>query len=288
MTFPILKSCLGLAIASACVSIDLMACTIFSGRAKDGCVWNGNNEDGVMSFAWYLNVFPKTAGSRFGYFTLSSDTPENGENANIQGGMNEAGLTFDFNALDRHYEVKDLAKKKQYPRGDSEILRHLLADFETVEEVVGFFDEYWFKKGFTGAQMHVADRQGHFGMIGPSGSRILTNAPFQVSTNFRICGGSSDEGFSCWRFPIATRKLEQSGATLESFTDICRSTVQNPNARPGEATTIYSNIANLTTGEFWFYFAHDYTAAFKSNIGEILGKGRKSYLIRDLCKQGLK
>ena len=265
--------------------INSRACTIFSGIGKDGSVWNGNNEDGVFSFAWYLNVFPKTADSRFGYFTLSADSPKNGEDANIQGGMNEAGLTFDFNALDRQYEVKDFAKKKEYPKGDGDILRHILADFATVEEVVSFFDAYWFQRGFTGAQMHVADKHGHFAMIGPSGSQILTNAPFQLSTNFRICGGSPDEGASCWRFPIAKSMLEKNGASLESFTDISRRTVQNPNAKLGEGTTIYSNIANLTTGDFWFFFGHDYTAPFKSNIKDILGKGRKSYLIRDLCRQ---
>lgn len=281
MTHIALKACLGLVIACVSLPFDTIACTIFSGVGKDGHVWTGNNEDGMFSRAHYLNAFPKTAGSRFGYFTLSAETPRNGENGNIQGGMNEAGLTYDFNALDREYPVKDRDKKKTFPKGDDAILRHILENFETVEEVAGFFEKYWFKGGFTRAQMHVADKHGHFAMISPSGSSILTNAAYQVSTNFRIVGKENEEGSTCWRFPIATKKLEQNGASLESFTDISKSTAQK-----GRGTTIYSNVQNLTTGELWFYFAQDYATPFKSNIKDMLGKGRKSYLIPDLCQQG--
>ena len=79
------------------------ACTIFSGVAENGDVWNGNNEDGPFGAATYINVYPKGPSARYGFYSLSYDTPANGANANIQGGMNEAGLTFDFNALERSY-----------------------------------------------------------------------------------------------------------------------------------------------------------------------------------------
>jgi len=233
----------------------------------------GNNEDGWFTFRAYVNVFPKTQETKYGYFTLSLHSAKNGENANIQGGMNEAGLTFDFNALDQFVEVKDLHRKKSFPGGDGAILSHLLADCETVQEVISFFEEYWFEIGFNHAQMHLADRYGNFAIIGPSGWRLLTDTPFQVSTNFDICAGA--DGSSCWRFPIATEKLESNGANLASFVDICKSTAIN-------GMTIYSNIQNLNTGEIWFFFAQEYDQSYKTNIKDLLRGGRKSYLIRDL------
>ena len=206
---------------------DASACTIFSGIATNGEVWNGNNEDGAFGSVTYVNVYPKGASSRYGFYSLSYGSPKNGANGNMQGGMNEAGLTFDFNALERSYEVVGKDRKKTFPRGDSAILRHILENFATVEEVVAFFDQYWFKNGFTSAQMHVADRFGHFAIVSPSGSRVLGDSRFQVSTNFRACGGTKEEAAVCWRFPIATEKLTRHGSTLSSFIEIPRSTAQN-------------------------------------------------------------
>ena len=203
------------------------ACTIFSGVADNGEVWNGNNEDGPFRAATYINVYPKASSSRFGSYSLSYGNPKNGANGCMQGGMNEAGLTFDFNALERSYGVVGKDRKKAFPRGDSAILRHVLENFQTVEEVVAFFDEYWFKNGFTSAQMHVANRFGHFSIVSHSGNRVLTDKKFQVSTNFRACGGTKEEAAVCWRFPIATEKLTRHGSTLSSFIEIPRSTAQN-------------------------------------------------------------
>lgn len=265
-----------LAIAVSLVPIEALACTIFSGVAARGQVWNGNNEDGPNGTATYINVFPKSASSRYGYYTLSYDSAKNGTNGNIQGGMNEAGLTFDFNALEHSYEVVGMDKKKRFPKGDAAILPHILANLSTAEEVVAFFNEYWFKGGFTSAQMHVADRFGHFAIVSSSGSRVVSDGKPQVSTNFRACGGTKKEAAACWRFPIATEKLRTRDASLASFTDIASSTAQNG----GGGGTLYSNIQNLSTGDIWFYFARDFRTPFKTSLRELLGMGRKSYLMR--------
>ncbi|MEZ4984536.1 MAG: hypothetical protein R2795_05800 [Saprospiraceae bacterium] len=254
------------------------ACTIFCGKDKHGNVWAGNNEDNIFSFYNYINVFPKTPEAKFGYFTLSYHTPENGENVLVQGGMNEAGLFYDFNTLDmsgREYIIHDLDKKKKFPKGDAAILSHLLANFETVEEVVAFFEVYWFEIGFKGAQMHIADKNGHFAMIDPTGSKILTNETYQLSTNFSICG--NEETYGCWRFPIAKDILDKNEPGFDVFRDISEKTAQR-----GYISTIYTNIQNLNTGDIWFYFALDYEHPYKTNIKALLAQGRKSYLLREL------
>ncbi len=254
------------------------ACTIFCGKDANGQVWAGNNEDGIFNFKTYLNVFPKTVDAKYGYYTLSLNSAKNGANQNAQGGMNEAGLFFDFNALDasgKQYPIKDLEKKKSFPGGDHKIYEHILGTFDRVEEVVAFFEEYWFDIGFNTVQMHLADKYGGFAMIGPSGSRILTNEKYQVSTNFSIC--ANDETYGCWRYPIAVEKLENNPIGLKTFTDICEST-----ARGDDVTTIYSSIQNLNTGEIWFYYALDYENPYRTTITQLLTKGRKSYYIPSL------
>ncbi|WP_400075685.1 hypothetical protein [Winogradskyella sp. R77965] len=260
------------------ISNQIFACTIFCAVDDNGHIWAGNNEDDLFNFNTYINVFPKQIGLKYGYYTLSVGNIENGSNSNAQGGMNEAGLFFDMNSLDasgNEYPIKDLERKKSFPEGDKGIYKHILGNFDKVEEVVKFFQEYWFDFGFNAVQMHFADRYGGFAMIGPSGSRILKNKKYQISTNFSIC--SNDPTFGCWRYPIAKQKLEEQKIGLETFVDICEST-----ARYDNVTTLYSSVSNLNTGEIWFYYALDYEAPFKTSISELLQKGKKSYQIRDL------
>ncbi len=254
------------------------SCTIFSAKDTKGNIWFGNNEDFSFSFKNYINIFPKTSNTKFGYYTFSRDTPKNGENNMIAGGMNEAGLAYDLNQI-ALYPVKEMYKKKEFHSGDHAILSHILANFHTVEEVVEFFDEYWFHFGFRNAQMHVADRKGHFAMISPTGNRILTDKPFQVSTNFDIC--SNADGSSCTRFPVATQILSAREPNLESFTEICRKT-----AVKGSSTTVYSNVNNLSTGEVTIFFGGDYSNPYQSNIKKLLEKGRTSLLLVDLFPDG--
>jgi len=266
-------------IVMLCAPIASKACTIFCGKDKQGHIWAANNEDNPFNFYNYLNVFPKTEDTKYGYFTLSYNSTKNGENFNIQGGMNEAGLFYDFNTIPPTL-IKALHKKKVFPQGSQKILSHILANMETVEEVIAFFEKYWFEVGFNSAQMHIADKYGTFGIVGPSGSRILKNQRYQVSTNFDICG--KGDSSSCWRYPIAVKKLAQGPINLTSFRDLCKATSFKGK---GGTYTIYSNIQNLNTGEVWFYYLSDYQNPFKTSISTLLAKGRKSYLIRDLFKK---
>lgn len=264
-----------LLLAVICIANYLQACTIFSVKDKDGNVWAANNEDGNFTFTNYINVFPKTANTKYGYYTLSYESKENGTNGNIQGGMNEAGLFYDFNAISET-EIIDFDKKKAFPQGDDKVLSHILANFSTTQEVVDFFDQYWFQRGFNSAQLHVTDKQGNFAIIGPSGTRVLNNEKFQVSTNFDICG--EEDGGTCWRFPIVERELKRQKINSKTLANICEQTAPKGTT----SHTIYSNVQNLNTGEIWFYFISDYKNAYKTSISELVAKGRKSYLIRDL------
>ncbi len=187
--------------------------------------------------------------------------------------MNEAGLTFDFNAIPL-VENFDPRNKQAFPKGDDAILPHLLATMSSVQEVMDFFDTYWFQDGFVSAQMHVADRNGRFAIISASGIQLVEKGKSLVSTNFDICG--KEDGATCWRYPIATQKLSDLGASLSTMISICQETVQKNGA------TMYSNVQNLTTGEVWFFSKHDPNIIVNTNINDMLSKGRKSYTFSDL------
>ena len=185
------------------------ACTIVSAVAKDGQVWNMNNEDGPAGIANFINVFPRTAGQTYGYYTLSYLTPGAGAGGNAQGGMNEAGLTFDFNAID-YVEDFDPASRQAYPGGNDPILAHIMGTMRSVDEVIAFFDTYWFVNGFRGAQMHVADRDGKFAIISASGEREEA-LPRARSWRYN-CGASS------WRLlPEPSIPLESRLRMLAEF-----------------------------------------------------------------------
>lgn len=119
--------------------------------------------------------------------------------------------------------------------------------------------------------MHVADRQGRFAIISASGIELVEKGEFLVSTNFDICG--KEDGSWCWRYPKATAILKEKDASLNTMMSICRETKQS---------TLYSNIQNLTTGDIWFLSKHDSSSTVKTNIIDLLSKGRKSYTFKDL------
>ncbi len=249
------------------------SCTIISAIAKNGHVWNANNEDGPFGVGNFINVFPKTENSKYGYFTLSYLSPRYGNGGSLQGGTNEAGLTFDFNQI-KYVEDFEMGSKVVFPAGNDAILPHILANMASVDEVVAFFETYWFEDGFRGAQMHVADRNGKFAMISASGFHVAKPREHLVSTNFDICG--DEAASSCWRYPIAKAMLKESAVNLATMTQILEQTAQK------NGGTMYSNIQNLTTGELWFFSKHDPNNKVGTTIKDLLAKGKYSYSFNDL------
>ncbi|MEQ6122745.1 hypothetical protein AAON49_00925 [Pseudotenacibaculum sp. MALMAid0570] len=254
-------------------SKSTFACTIVSGIDCKGHVWNANNEDGPFGVANFINVYPKTENTKYGYYTFSYFSSRYGQSGSIQGGMNEAGLTFDFNSVNLNKDLESKGKLA-FPKGDQAILIHILSNMNSVEQVIEFFNTYWFQNGFKTAQMHVADRTGRFAIISASGIQIAKKGESLVSTNFDICG--KEDKSSCWRFPIATSKINKEGASLETMISICKETA------PKSGATMYSNIQNLTTGDAWFFSKHSGNKIVKTNIKDMLIKGRKSYSFSDL------
>ena len=264
---------LGILTVGALLPSFMSACTIVSAVAQDGTVWNMNNEDGPPQTANFVNVFPATVDRPYGYYTLSYFSPKSGEGGGTQGGTNEAGLTFDFNAIPT-VEGFDPGSREAFPDGNDAILAHVMGTMRSTDEVVAFFNQYWFVDGFRSAQMHVADRDGKFAIISPSGVSVADAGQPLISTNYDICAGA--DGGTCWRYPIAEEKLATREVSLATMLSIALDTRQK------KYTTVYSNIQNLTTGDLWFVSYHDPGRLAQVNIAELLARGRRSYSLRDL------
>ena len=87
-----MKTAIRMALACALFCPDASACTIVAGVDQDGVAWAENNEDMYFHFDTSLKVLPRGEG-RLGavVVTYSDGFP--------QGGVNEKGLFYDFNAL---------------------------------------------------------------------------------------------------------------------------------------------------------------------------------------------
>ena len=252
-----------------------IACSIFSGIDKTNQVWFGNNEDFAFSFKNYINIFPKSPENKYGYFTFSRDTPENGNNAFIAGGLNEAGLAFDFNSTENIFPVKNMYKKIAFPQGDNAILPYILGNLSTTQEVIDFFEKYWFQFGFRSSQMHVADKYGNLAIISPNG--VIKNNQMLISTNFDLCVNNNND---CWRYNKANDILKNNEINYDSMVLACSQT-----AEKGANTTVYSSIYNLNKKEITLFFAGDYKNRFKISLKKLLKKGKKSIPLTNLFKK---
>lgn len=264
-------------VISACVVYLLTVshafpCTIISGTAKNGVVWAGNNEDWVFDFNTLMNVLPRE-GTLLGGITFTYGRPD----ATIQGGVNEKGLFFDLNAVPGvpAAECEGWSSKRDFPGSGNDFVEYILRHCSTVPEVLSLFNQYrW--PALLAAQMHLADRWGNLAVVNADGTRLIKGG-FQVTTNFNVrTRGESAEAKACWRFPIAERMLQQRGASLENFKDILDVTQQPV------GSTVYGNVVNLTTGDIYLYYAGDYQSAVHLTVGDLLARGRKSYVMRSL------
>ncbi len=243
------------------------SCTIFCAKDSHGHVWVGNNEDAVFRFGTKINISQKTDKSlAYIYFDYAY-------NPFPQGGVNEAGLFYDFNSVPVS-PIKDVDKKIEYPGSNIDFLFHVLGQCETVHEVIEFYERYkmpWMK----GAQMNVADKMGNMGII-VADSAWVTKKSYQVSTNYNLCHPDKDNKV-CWRYPIADGLLQSSEPNLELITKICDSTHQRNIIR-----TVFSNVHNLNTGEMWLYYAEDYKNPYVTTFDKLLNSGETVLIMRDL------
>ena len=251
---------------------SISACTILSGVDAKGHTWACNNEDWWgFSFYNYINVHPRDRSTKYGYITLTYGEP----GAYIQGGVNEAGLFFDFNALPPVQTDKNALKAKRtlYPGGREAMLTYILKNCMTVREVLEIWNTYYMELH---SQIHLTDASGNMAIITPD-SIIRQERSFNVSTNFNLCDPDPVK-YKCWRYPIAERILKEEGISRETMLKAAKATFR----RSLQARTLYTNLHNLNTGDMWVYFGEDSSHVWHTNIHSLLKKGKQSYQLKEL------
>jgi hypothetical protein len=252
-------------------AISVFPCTIFN-ASKNGRVLAGNNED-LNSTDARIWFYPPKEG-KYGYVYVGFDS------YGIQGGMNDRGLFFDYNAL--KFAKMNPSPEKPGIKSWRAFVDKIMCECATVEEVVDLLNKH--NLGWWGPnQVMYADATGASAVIGADKNGQLSvvrkKGDYQVSTNFSLANpefGSST--YPCYRYEIANQMLEQmEELTVDYFRKILGATHQE-----GTNPTIYSNICDLTSKEIYIYNFHNYEEVAKLNLEEEFKKGEHSYEILSL------
>ncbi|MEE9443690.1 MAG: carcinine hydrolase/isopenicillin-N N-acyltransferase family protein [candidate division Zixibacteria bacterium] len=251
------------------------SCTIFSASYGNTALF-GNNED-YKKIGLYYWIRPRSdttyGGVYFGF-----------ENHNPQGGVNEKGLAFDYNALPE-------AKLNDHPElpNRGAIMRKIQENCATVKEAITFATMYnW--GGSISYQIHLADATGDAVVMsaGLDGELAFTGKlegdVYLLSTNFNVANleNTFSDGYPCWRYLRADKMLREINSeenlTLDYFKYIAKAT----HIESGLGNTLYSYIIDLKRCLIYIYYWHQYDEVALLNVAEEIAKEAPPLRIENL------
>ena len=249
----------------------LLPCTIFN-AFKEGRVLVGNNEDWFTTDTkiWFI---PPSKGK---YGVVYVGFVKFGK----QGGMNDQGLFYDFNAL-KYSRMKPQPEKPSFAK-DQNPMELIMTTCATVEEVIQLLEKYNLG-GWNNCQLQLVDKTGASVVLGANkeGNLAITRkqGDYQVSTNFNLANPEYGAyHYPCHRYEIAEKMLkEMKKLSIDYFRSILDA-VHNE----GRTPTIYSNICDLTNGDIYLYNFHNFEEVVKFHLADELKKGAHSYNISSL------
>lgn len=251
--------------ASFIGTVTATACTIFCGTDDRGHVLAANTEDHRPTMHIYFKVRAATD-STYGFFGTTYNHPD----GILQGGSNDQGLFFDTNELGE-VPLRKTAGTREYNFAvdpGSYVLQHC----KNVQEVIDFVNTY--RMAFP-AQIHVADKSGQLAII-INDTILRTPGRFQLTTNFHPLHPEIGV-YPCWRYNTVSERIAQKGVSLASFEEALFAATQH-----GNTMSIYSNLGDLSTGNWTLYMYGYKDAPYTFNIYELLKGGDKTILLREL------
>lgn len=251
------------------------SCTIFAASFGNTVLY-GNNEDYNNPNTYYW-VQPSSEGTYGGVY-LGFD------NFSPQGGINEKGLAFDYNALPEaalnpHPELPDRRA----------IMRRIQQTCATVEEAIAVARSHDWGSSLRW-QVLLADATGDAVVIsaGPNGELAFTRKPqgdgYLVSTNFNRANPDNafDDSYPCWRYDKATEMLERIEAEADLTVDYFRSILDAVHIEGAVGNTLYSNVFDLRQGLIYLYHWHQFDEVAVLNVAEELARAPSPTRINDL------
>jgi len=238
--------------------------------SKGGQVFFGGNDDYIKSDSYYW----VDQGDDQNYGVIWIGQPDN-----VQQGVNEVGLAYDANGLPR---VGVNPHNERLPvSGDYTIYPILiLHECATVEEVITWINTHQWHS-YMHDQMQFADATGDAVIIsaGTDGEVVFSRKPqgdgFIVSTNFNVADHGNSFGYPCWRYDLASEKLDQlinqeKEISLQDAVDV----LDAVHMEGGTSWTISSMVADLTNGLVYLYYFHQFDRPVVLNVKDELANPR--------------
>ncbi len=251
------------------------SCTIFAIRRGEK-VFFGNNEDwsDPKTIYWVEPSRPGQYGSV--YLGFNAYSP--------QGGINEKGLAFDYNALPK----SPMKSHRELPRRPGPLANLMMQQAATVEEAIEFLRRYDWGGGLAW-QMLIADATGDVVVVsaGSDGELALTRKPaedgFLVSTNFNRANPDNRLGsYPCPRYEKAAAMLGRLQGESDLTVEALRSIVEAVHVQGPGINTLYSNLMDLRRGIIYLYYWHQYGEVVTLDVAKELAKAAKPTPLRDL------
>jgi len=251
------------------------SCTIFAVRRGEK-VFFGNNEDWSDPKTIYW-VEPSAKG-QYGSVYLGFNR------YNPQGGINEKGLAFDYNALPRW----PMKSHRELPRRPGPLANVIMQQAATVEEAMAILRWYdW--GGALAWQMLLADATGDAVVVsaGPEGELAFTRKSsgdgFLVSTNFNRANPDNRLGsYPCPRYQKATEMLGRIQSESDFTVEALRAVVDAVHVRGPGINTLYSNVMDLRRGIIYLYYWHQYGEVVTLDVTKEIARASKPTPLRDL------
>lgn len=241
------------------------ACTIVF-AARGGNVFAAGNEDesNKPQFAsHYIRFEPanKVKGTlgfvAFGY----KSNPFSDESA-----MNEAGLFYDFNALDTLDKPRD-----GKPKGKLNTVNQMLVTCKTVAEAVKFLESVDLPQ-MSSAQILIGDATGTSAIVERHATTWRAkNRDFQIGTNFRT-STTPETKITCDRYKLCAATLSRNKPI--ALTDMA-SMLRKTAASNSETMTWYSLVCDLKKKDVYLSLKGDFAKTIKFNLQTELRKGQK-------------
>ncbi len=251
------------------------SCTIFAASFGNTALY-GNNEDYTIPNTYYW-IRPSKENTYGGVYVGF-------DNFSPQGGINEKGLAFDYNALP---EAPLNSHPELPPRGD--IMRKIQETCATVEEAIALAKKHNWGSSLRW-QVLLADATGDAAVIsaGPDKEPAFTRKPrgdgYLVSTNFNRANPKNTYpgSYPCWRYNKAVEMLGKIKDEKDLTVDYFRSILDAAHVESGGGNTLYSNVFDLKKGVIYLYYWHQFGEVVALKVAEELAKNPKPTRIKDL------
>lgn len=267
---------------------NVSACTVF--KITDGeTVFFGNSEDQIYPqiTETYITFLPSGEvwydGSPIDHGSVVVGYANGSGFSWIQGGMNDQGLAFDGTSVP--YTEPNLHEERP------PLLVPNIFKCGTIDEVIEYITQHSLFSVEGGFQPLFLDKFGESLVynIGEDGEFAFfrSNDSYQVATNCYVDDLSrGNPGYhAIARYNAAEEKLRAistSGSlTIESVKEV----LDAIHFEGAETNTVYSNIFDVTNGDIYLYYFHQFSEVVKLNLEEELAKGRHHYRIPDLFSQ---